>query len=499
MLGNAVKFRNFLKNTNYDVLARNGCTRFFTRSISRESDVSTSNGSQHTSTPIESMSDDPRYKASAEVPISVLNTMHSDVPHSPGFSIKGKALKGRPAYLDFQSTTPMDPRVLDSMLPYMMGRYGNPHSKTHSFGWETEQAVEDARAHVASLIGASPKEIVFTSGATESNNMALKGLAKFHGQKKKHIITTQTEHKCVLNSCRALESEGFEVTYLPVKTNGLLDLKVLEAAIRKDTLCVSVMGVHNEIGVIQPLKDIGALCRRNNVFLHSDMAQMVGKVPVDVNDLNVDLVSISGHKIYGPKGIGALYVRRKPRVRLEPLISGGGQERGLRSGTLSPALCVGFGEAARVCKQDLAFDTAWVTHLSNRLKHGILSRIREVVLNGDPDARYPGNLNFSFAYVEGESMLMGLKNIAVSSGSACTSASLEPSYVLRAIGTDDEMAHSSIRFGIGRFSTEEEIDLALELLEKHIHRLREMSPLWEMVQEGIDLKSIQWTQDSHHH
>jgi len=447
------------------------------------------------------MAADVRYKATAEVPQEVLNSMHKEEAHSPGFSIKGAALNGRPAYLDFQSTTPMDPRVLDAMMPYMMGRYGNPHSKTHSFGWETESAVEDARAHVAAMIGASPKEIIFTSGATESNNMALKGLAHFHGQKKKHIITTQTEHKCVLDSCRVLETEGFEVTYLPVKQNGLVDLEVLEAAFREDTLCVSVMGVHNEIGVIQPMKEIGAMCRARKVFFHSDIAQMAGKLPVDVNDLNVDLASISSHKIYGPKGIGAIYVRRKPRVRLDPIISGGGQERGLRSGTLSPALCVGFGEAARVCKEDMEFDSKWIQHLSQRLKHGIFSKIPDVVLNGDPDARYPGNVNLSFAYVEGESMLMALKNIAVSSGSACTSASLEPSYVLRAIGTDDEMAHSSIRFGIGRFTTEAEVDFAVNLLEKHIGRLREMSPLWEMVQEGIDLKSIQWTQDSasHHH
>jgi len=447
------------------------------------------------------MEADARYKTTAEVPSSVLGSMFKDEAHTPGFSIKGDALQGRPAYLDFQSTTPTDPRVLDAMMPYMMGRYGNPHSKTHSFGWETEGAVEDARANVAAMIGASPKEIIFTSGATESNNMALKGLAHFHGLKKKHIITTQTEHKCVLDSCRVLETEGFEVTYLPVMANGLVDLAVLEAAFRKDTLCVSVMGVHNEIGVIQPLKEIGAMCRARKVFFHSDMAQMAGKMPVDVNELQVDLVSLSSHKIYGPKGMGAIYVRRKPRVRLEPIISGGGQERGLRSGTLSPALCVGMGEAARVCMADMAFDSAHVNRLSKRLSDGIMSRIPDVVLNGDKDARYPGNLNFSFAYVEGESMLMALKNIAVSSGSACTSASLEPSYVLRAIGTDDEMAHSSIRFGIGRFTTEEEVDFAVDLLEKHIGRLREMSPLWEMVQEGIDLKSIQWTQDSasHHH
>lgn len=350
------------------------------------------------------------------------------------------------------------------------------------------------------MIGAgSAKEIIFTSGATESNNMAIKGVAHFYKSKKRHVITTQTEHKCVLDSCRALESEGFDVTYLPVQTNGIVDLQVFKEAIRPDTCIVSIMGVNNEIGVIQPLKEIGEICRKNKIFLHSDLAQMAGKVPVNVDDLNIDMASLSSHKIYGPKGIGAIYIRRKPRVRMEALISGGGQERGLRSGTLAPALCVGMGTAAKICIDDYEFDREWIEFLSERLKNGIESRIPNVVLNGDRDRRYPGNLNFSFAYVEGESLLMALKNIAVSSGSACTSASLEPSYVLRAIGADDEMAHSSIRFGIGRFTTMEEVDLALDLLEKHVARLREMSPLWEMVQEGIDLKSIQWTQDSTSH
>lgn len=441
-----------------------------------------------------------RYKPVNAVPDTVLHNMHSDAVFSPGFSIKGEAMDGRPAYLDFQATTPMDPRVLDAMLPFMMGRYGNPHSRTHSFGWETEKAVENAREEVAKLIGCSSKEIVFTSGATESNNMALKGVARFNkASGRTHIITTQTEHKCVLDSCRALEMEGHAVTYLPVQTNGLIDLDQLAAEMRPETICVSIMGVHNEIGVVQPLKEIGAMCRKKKVFFHSDMAQMAGKMPADVSELNIDLASLSSHKIYGPKGIGALYVRRKPRVRLDPLMSGGGQERGLRSGTLAPALCVGMGEAARICREDMAFDSAWIKKLSDKLKAGIEQRIPNVVLNGDPSRRYPGNLNFSFSYVEGESLLMALKNIAVSSGSACTSASLEPSYVLRAIGTDDEMAHSSIRFGIGRFTTEEEIDLTIDLLAKHVSRLREMSPLWEMVQEGIDLKSIQWSQDSSHH
>lgn len=442
---------------------------------------------------------DDRYKPVNEVPSSVLQSMHSNVVHSPGFSIKGDSLNGRPAYLDFQATTPMDPRVLDAMLPYMVGLYGNPHSKTHSFGWETETAVETAREEIANMIGAKPQEIIFTSGATESNNMAIKGVAKFYKSKKTHIITTQTEHKCVLDSCRYLEQDGFTVTYLPVESNGIISMDALKQAIRPETGIVSIMGVNNEIGVIQPLKEIGQLCRQNKIFFHTDIAQMAGKLPVNVDDLCIDLASISSHKIYGPKGIGALYIRRKPRVRLDPLISGGGQERGMRSGTLAPALCVGMGHAARICREDMEFDSQWISYLSNKLLKGIEANITHTVLNGDPKSRYNGNLNISFAYVEGESLLMALKNIAVSSGSACTSASLEPSYVLRAIGTDDEMAHSSIRFGIGRFTTEEEIDMTIELLSRHVHRLREMSPLWEMVQEGIDLKSIQWSQDSSHH
>ena len=332
--------------------------------------------------------------------------------------------------------------------------------------------------------------------------MSIKGVAHFYknfAKKKNHIITTQTEHKCVLDSCRSLESEGFEVTYLRVQENGLIDMDEFRAAIRPgQTIIASVMGVNNEIGVVQPLKEIGQACRENKMFFHSDIAQMAGKIEMNVNDFNLDLASISSHKIYGPKGMGALYIRRKPRVRLEPIISGGGQERGLRSGTLAPALCVGLGMAARLCKEEMQRDTEWVTFLSNKLRTGIESKIPMVILNGDEKQRYNGNINYSFAHVEGESLLMSLKNLAVSSGSACTSASLEPSYVLRAIGVDDEIAHSSIRFGIGRFTTEEEIDFAVELLEQHVGRLRDMSPLWEMVQEGIDLKTIQWTQDAHH-
>jgi cysteine desulfurase len=469
---------------------RYSSTRFWKQEI-------TEGGSQTFSS--EQMSMDKRYKATADVPAAVLASMNADTIHSPGFSIKGMAKEGRPLYLDFQSTTPTDPRVVDAMMPYLMERYGNPHSKTHSYGWETEKAIETARDEVAALIGASGKEIIFTSGATESNNMAIKGIANFYKSRRKHIITTQTEHKCVLDSCRHMEEEGFDVTYLPVLNNGLIDMEQFKAAIRPDTLLVSIMGVNNEIGVVQPLKEIGQICRHNKTFFHSDIAQMIGKMEVNVDELNIDVASISSHKIYGPKGIGALYIRRKPRVKLVPLLSGGGQERGLRSGTLSPALCVGIGAAARVCKEDMAADAKHIEFLAKKLANGIIERIPDVVLNGDATHRYAGNLNFSFAYVEGESMLMALKNIAVSSGSACTSASLEPSYVLRAIGTDDEMAHSSIRFGIGRFTTEEEIDFTIELMEKHVGRLREMSPLWELVQEGVDLKTIEWSQDSSHH
>ncbi|KAL2913304.1 cysteine desulfurase [Polyrhizophydium stewartii] len=388
----------------------------------------------------------------------------------------------------------MDPRVVDKMLPFMLEKFGNPHSRTHQYGWESEAAVEEARKQVADLIGADPKEIIFTSGATESNNLAVKGVARFYKSKKRHIITLQTEHKCVLDSCRVLQEEGFDVTYLPVKENGIVDLEVLEKAIRPDTALVSIMTVNNEIGVIQPIAEIGRICREHKVFFHTDAAQAVGKIPVDVNTMNVDLMSISGHKVYGPKGIGALYVRRRPRVRLEPLMSGGGQERGLRSGTVPTPLVVGLGEACRIAQTQMADDYARVKRLSDKLVKGITDKVSNVIRNGDPEQSYPGCVNLSFAYVEGESLLMALKAIALSSGSACTSASLEPSYVLRALGADDEMAHSSIRFGIGRFTTEEEVDFAIAEVLQHVDKLREMSPLWEMVQEGIDLKSIQWTQ-----
>lgn len=407
--------------------------------------------------------------------------------------VETKGASDRPIYLDMQATTPTDPRVLDVMLKFYTEYYGNPHSRTHAYGWETDTAVEEARAHVASLIGADPKEIIFTSGATESNNTAIKGVSRFYKSRKKHIITTQTEHKCVLNACRSLQDEGFEVTYLPVQSNGLIDLEQLKAEIRPDTAMVSVMFVNNEIGVIQPIEEIGKICRARKVYFHTDAAQATGKVPIDVNKMNIDLLSISGHKIYGPMGIGALYVRRRPRVRLEPLISGGGQERGLRSGTLAAPLVAGFGEACRIAKEEMAYDSEHIKRLSDKLKDGIL-KLEHTVLNGDPERHYPGCVNISFAYVEGESLLMALKDIALSSGSACTSSSLEPSYVLRALGADDALAHSSIRFGIGRFTTEAEIDYVLKAVQDRVNFLRELSPLWEMVQEGIDLDSIEWSQ-----
>lgn len=428
---------------------------------------------------------------------SGLKTTATDETNSnvaPVSTAEDEPLELRPLYLDAQATTPLDPRVLDAMMPYSVSYYGNPHSRTHTYGWESEQAVEHARKQVADLIGADPKEIVFTSGATESNNISVKGVARFYKKNKKHVITTQTEHKCVLDSCRALESEGFDVTYLPVMKNGLIDLQQLENAMRPDTSLVSVMTVNNEIGVTQPVKEIGHLCRKNKIFFHTDAAQAVGKIPLDVNELKIDLMSISGHKIYGPKGVGALYIRRRPRVRVEPIQSGGGQERGMRSGTVPHVLAVGLGAACEVAMDELEYDHKRVTELSNRLVNGIAAGLTHVIRNGDPEHSYPGCVNLSFAFVEGESLLMALKDVALSSGSACTSASLEPSYVLRAIGADEDLAHSSIRFGIGRFTTEEEIDYTVERTIKHVKRLREMSPLWEMVQEGVDLKTIQWSQ-----
>ena len=386
----------------------------------------------------------------------------------------------------------MDPRVLEKMLPYFTEKFGNPHSRSHAYGWESEAATDLAREQVAALIGANEKEIVFTSGATESNNIALKGVARFYKDKKNHIITPVTEHKCVLDSLRHLEQEGFEVTYLPVQSNGLVDLEELRAAFKENTLLVSVMGINNEIGVIQPLAEIGKLCREKGAFFHVDAAQAFGKIPLDVEAMNIDLMSISGHKIYGPKGIGAMYVRRRPRVRLEPLFSGGGQERGFRSGTLPTPLVVGLGEAAAIAKAEMAKDEAHVRRLSDRFLAAILDGIPDVFMNGDREKRWPGNINLSFAYVEGESMIMAIKDLAVSSGSACTSASLEPSYVLRALGVGEELAHTSIRFGIGRFTTDEEVDFAINLIQESVGKLREMSPLWEMVQEGVDISKIEW-------
>lgn len=397
-----------------------------------------------------------------------------------------------PIYLDYQSTTPTDPKVVEAMLPYFTEKFGNPHSRSHKFGWEAEEAMEQARADVADLINADAKEIIFTSGATESNNLALRGVAKFYGDTKNHIITLVTEHKCVLDTCRRLEQEGFKITYLPVQTNGLLDLEVLKKAITEQTAIVSVMAVNNEIGVIQPLKEIGKICRENKVFFHTDAAQAFGKIKLDVEDMCIDLMSISGHKIYGPKGIGALYVGRKPRVRLEAIINGGGQERGMRSGTVPTPLAVGLGTASKIAKEMMDSEHARLQKLTDKFLSKIMI-IPEVYLNGDKIQRIPGNLNISFSCIEGESMIGAIKNIAVSSGSACTSSSLEPSYVLRALGVEEEMAHTSIRFGFGRFTTEEEVDYAIECVTNAIDRLRELSPLWEMVQDGIDLKTINWS------
>ena len=380
------------------------------------------------------------------------------------------------------------------MLPYQLTQFGNPHSRTHAYGWESEAAVEKARREVASIINADPKEIIFTSGATESNNIAVKGVARFYKDSKRHVITTQTEHKCVLDSCRFLESEGFTVTYLPVKPNGIIDLGILEKTITADTSLVSIMTVHNEIGVRQPVEDVGKICRSKGVFFHTDAAQAVGKIPLDVKAMNIDLMSISGHKIYGPKGVGALYVRRRPRVRIEAIQSGGGQERGIRSGTVPTPLVVGLGAACDVAMKEMSYDSERIKRMSDRLVERLMTSLPNVIRNGDPDESYPGCVNLSFACVEGESLLAALKDIALSSGSACTSASLEPSYVLRAIGSDEDLAHSSIRFGIGRFTTDEEVDYTIERTIKHVTRLRQLSPLWEMVQEGIDLKSIKWTQ-----
>ncbi|AUL46878.1 cysteine desulfurase IscS [Bordetella trematum] len=400
-------------------------------------------------------------------------------------------MNNRPIYLDYSATTPVDPRVVEKMIPWLYDNFGNPASRSHGYGWEAEEAVENARAEVARLVNADPREIIWTSGATESDNLAIKGAANFYAERGKHIITVKTEHKAVLDTCRELERQGFEVTYLDVKEDGLLDLEVFKAALRPDTVVASVMMVNNEIGVIQDIEALGEICREKGVIFHVDAAQATGKVEIDLQKLKVDLMSFSGHKSYAPKGIGALYVRRKPRVRIEAQMHGGGHERGFRSGTLAPHQIVGMGEAFRLAREEMGTENERIRMLRDRLLAG-LSQIDEVYVNGSMEHRVPHNLNISFNYVEGESLIMAIKELAVSSGSACTSASLEPSYVLRALGRNDELAHSSIRFTLGRFTTEQEIDFTIDLIKSRVGKLRDMSPLWEMAQEGIDLNSVQW-------
>ena len=400
-------------------------------------------------------------------------------------------MSSRPIYLDYSATTPVDPRVVDKMVPWLFEHFGNPASRSHAYGWEAEEAVERARDQVAALVNADPREIIWTSGATESDNLAIKGAAGFYAERGKHIITVKTEHKAVLDPCREMERHGFEVTYLNVQENGLIDLEAFTAAIRPDTVLVSVMYVNNEIGVIQDIEAIGEICRSKNIIFHVDAAQATGKVTIDLQKLKVDLMSFCAHKTYGPKGIGALYVRRKPRVRIEAQMHGGGHERGFRSGTLPTHQIVGMGECFHLAQLEMATENERIRMLRDRLWSG-LSQIEEVYLNGDLERRIPHNLNVSFNYVEGESLIMAIKELAVSSGSACTSASLEPSYVLRALGRNDELAHSSIRFTIGRFTTEQEIDFAVNLLKMRVGKLRDMSPLWEMMKDGVDLNSVQW-------
>jgi cysteine desulfurase len=404
--------------------------------------------------------------------------MNNDIPHLP-------------IYMDYSATTPVDPRVVDKMIPYLREQFGNPASRSHSYGWDAERAVEEAREQVAALVNADPREIVWTSGATESNNLAIKGAAHFYKSKGKHVVTVKTEHKAVLDTCRELEREGFEVTYLDVKSDGLIDLDTFKAALRPDTILVSVMFVNNEIGVIQDIETIGEICREKGIVFHVDAAQATGKVVIDLNRLKVDLMSFSAHKTYGPKGIGAMYVRRKPRVRVEAQMHGGGHERGMRSGTLATHQIVGMGEAFRIAREEMATENERMRMLRDRLLRG-LSEMDEVYVNGDMEQRVPHNLNISFNFVEGESLIMAIKDVAVSSGSACTSASLEPSYVLRALGRNDELAHSSIRFTVGRFTTEQDVDYVVNLLKGKIAKLRDLSPLWEMHQDGIDLSTIKW-------
>ena len=396
-----------------------------------------------------------------------------------------------PIYLDYSATTPVDPRVAAKMIPFLTEHFGNPASRSHAYGWKTEEAVEEARGHVAALLGADPREIVWTSGATEGNNLAIKGAAQFYKTKGKHLITQKTEHKATLDTMRELERQGFECTYLDVEEDGLVDLGKFKAAIRPDTILASIMMVNNEIGVIQPIAEIGEICRAKGIILHCDAVQAAGKLEIDLAKPKVDLMTITAHKMYGPKGIGALYIRRKPRVRIEAQIHGGGHERGFRSGTLATHQIVGMGEAARIAKTEMATDNERIRMLRDRLWKG-LSGMEAVVLNGDMEKRIPGNLNVSFNYVEGESLIMAIKDIAVSSGSACTSASLEPSYVLRALGRSDELAHSSIRFTLGKFTTQEEVDFAVNLVKAKVAKLRELSPLWEMYKDGVDLNTVQW-------
>ena len=396
-----------------------------------------------------------------------------------------------PIYMDYSATTPIDPRVVDKMIPYLREQFGNPASRSHSYGWAAERAVEEARENVAALVNADPREIIWTSGATESDNLAIKGAAHFYKSKGKHIITVKTEHKAVLDTCRELEREGFEVTYLDVKDDGLIDLDVFKAALRPDTILVSVMSVNNEIGVIQDIEAIGEITREKGIIFHVDAAQATGKIAIDLQKLKVDLMSFSAHKTYGPKGIGALYVRRKPRIRIEAQMHGGGHERGMRSGTLATHQIVGMGEAFRLAREEMATENERIRMLRDRLLRG-LQDMEETYVNGDMEKRVPHNLNISFNFVEGESLIMAVKDVAVSSGSACTSASLEPSYVLRALGRNDELAHSSIRFTVGRFTTEQDVDYVINLLKTKISKLRDLSPLWEMHQDGIDISTIKW-------
>ena len=395
-------------------------------------------------------------------------------------------------FMDYQSTTPIDPRVLDKMLPYMTVRFGNAHSRSHQYGWEASNAINKARKNISNLIGSSPDEIIFTSGATESNNLAIKGLAQFY-KNKNHILTTSIEHKCVINTCRDLENKGYNVTYLPVNKKGLLEPQTVLDNITNKTLLLSTIFVNNEIGVIQSIKKLGNICKEKNIFFHTDAAQAFGKIPIDVNKLNIDLMSISGHKIYGPKGVGALFIRKfNKRVRLNPLFSGGGQERGYRSGTLPVHLIVGFGEAAKIAKEEMLYDLEHINKCYERFYKKLKNNLEYIYVNGDEKERYKGNLNISFAFVEGESLMMAIKDIAVSSGSACTSASLEPSYVLHALGIKDDLAHSSLRIGFGRFTTFEEVDYAADLIIKAVNKLRNISPLWEMKKQGMDLNKVNW-------